>query len=63
MVSGLATADKVHPKMIHQWKKSPLEGAGGFFERGGQAAVTAEIAKETDREPHGPLPGSECSHA
>ena len=36
--------------MIHQWKKALLEGAAGIFERGGQAAATAEIAEETVRD-------------
>jgi transposase len=38
--------------MIHQWKKSLLEGAAGIFERGGQAAATAEIAVDTVRDLH-----------
>jgi transposase len=38
--------------MIHQWKKALLEGAAGIFERGGQAAATAEIAEETVRDLH-----------
>lgn len=29
----------VHPTMIHQWKRSLLEGAAGIFERGGKAGV------------------------
>ena len=51
-VSELATAYEVHPTMIHQWKKAVLEGAAGIFERGGQAAATAEIAEETVRDLH-----------
>ena len=51
-VSELATAYEVHPTMIHQWKKALLEGAAGIFERGGQAAATAEIAEETVRDLH-----------
>ena len=38
--------------MIHQWKKALLEGAARIFERGGQAAATAEIAEETVRDLH-----------
>ena len=37
-VSELAAAYGVHPTMIHQWKKSLLEGAAGIFERGGKVA-------------------------
>jgi transposase len=51
-VSELATAYEVHLTMIDQWKKAPLEGAAGIFERGGQAAATAEIAEETVRDLH-----------
>ncbi|WP_370870577.1 IS3 family transposase [Pseudotabrizicola sp.] len=51
-VSELAAAYEVHPTMIHQWKKALLEGAAGIFERGGQAAATAEIAEETVRDLH-----------
>jgi transposase-like protein len=51
-VSELAGAYEVYPTMIHQWKKALLEGAAGLFERGGQAAVTAEIAEETARDLH-----------
>jgi transposase len=51
-VAELATAYEVHPTMIHQWKKALLEGAAGIFERGGQAAATAEIAEETVRDLH-----------
>ena len=46
-VSELATACEVQPTVIHQWKKSLLEGAAGVFERGGKAAGTAEIAEDT----------------
>lgn len=42
-VSELATEYGVHPTMIHQWKRSLLEGAAGIFERGGKAAVAAEV--------------------
>ena len=51
-VTELAAAFEVHPTMIHQWKKPLLEGAAGIFERGGQAAATAEIAEETVRDLH-----------
>jgi len=51
-VSELAAAYEVHPTMIHQWKKALLEGAAGIFERGSQAAATAEIAEETVRDLH-----------
>jgi transposase-like protein len=40
-VSELAAAYEVHPTMIHQWKKSRLEGAAGIFERGGKAAAAS----------------------
>ncbi|MDR7127181.1 hypothetical protein J2X53_004030 [Pseudorhodobacter sp. 4114] len=48
----MAAAYEVDPTMIHQWKKALLEGAAGIFERGGQAAATAEIAEETGRDLH-----------
>jgi len=32
-VSELAAEYGVHPTMIHQWKRSLLEGAAGIFER------------------------------
>ena len=32
--------------------RSLLEGAAGIFERGGQAAATAEIAEDTVRDLH-----------
>lgn len=51
-VSELAAEYGVHPTMIHQWKRSLLEGAAGIFERGGKAAVAAEVAEETVRELH-----------
>lgn len=50
-VSELATAYGVHPTMIHQWKKSLLEGAAGIFERGGRSAP-AEIDEDTVRDLH-----------
>jgi transposase len=49
-VSELFAEYGVHPTMIHQWKRSLLEGAAGLFERGGNAAATAEIAEETVRD-------------
>ena len=51
-VSELAADYGVHPTMIHQWKRSLLEGASGIFERGGKAAVAAEVAEETVRDLH-----------
>ena len=53
-MSELATAYEVHPTMIHQWKKSLLEVTAGIFERGGQAAATAEIAEDPRRQPRAP---------
>ncbi|MFC0813534.1 IS3 family transposase [Paracoccus panacisoli] len=49
-VSELAAEYGVHPTMIHQWKRSLLEGASGIFERGGKAAVAVEVAEETVRD-------------
>lgn len=54
MVWELATAYEVHPTMIHQWKRSPLEGAASLFERGGKAA---EVAEETARDLHAKIVG------
>jgi transposase len=51
-VSELAAAYGVHPTMIHQWKRSLLEGAAGIFERGGKAAASAEIGEDTVRDLH-----------
>ena len=51
-VSELAAVYGVHPTMIHQWKKALLEGASEIFERGGEAAVAAEVAEETVRDLH-----------
>ena len=48
----LASRFGVHPTMIHQWKRSLLEGAAGIFERGGKAAVAAGVAEETVRDLH-----------
>jgi transposase len=50
-VSELAAAYGGHPTMIHQWKKSLLEGAAGIFERGGKTAVT-EVDEDTVRNLH-----------
>jgi transposase len=50
-VSELAAAFSVHPTMIHQWKKSLLEGAAGIFERGGRSAP-AEVDEDTVRDLH-----------
>ena len=50
-VSELAAAYGVHPTMIHQWKKSLLEGAAGIFERGGRSAA-AEVDEDTVRDLH-----------
>ena len=49
-VSMLAAEYGLHPTMIHQWKRSPLDGAAGIFARGG--GVAAEVAKETVRDLH-----------
>lgn len=51
-VSALAAEYGVHPTMIQHWKRSLLEGAAGIFERGGKAAVAAEVAEETVRDLH-----------
>jgi transposase-like protein len=48
-VSELAAAYEVYPTMIHQWKKSLLEGSAGIFERGSTAA---EVAEDTVRALH-----------
>ncbi len=56
-VSELAAAHGVHPTMIHQWKRSLLEGAAGIFERGGKAAAGAEIGEDTVRDPHAKIVG------
>ena len=50
-VSELAAVYSVHPTMIHQWKKSLLEGAAGIFGRGSKAAA-AEIDEDTVRDLH-----------
>ncbi len=51
-VSELAAEYGLHPKMIHEWKRSLLESAAGIFERSGKAAVAAEVAEETVRDLH-----------
>ena len=51
-VSELAAEYGVHPTMIHQWKKALLDGAAEIFERGGKAAMAAEVAEETVRDLH-----------
>ena len=50
-VSELAAAYEVHPTMIHQWKKSLLDGAADIFERGGKKPAT-EVDEETVRSLH-----------
>ena len=47
-VSELAAEYGVHPTMIHQWKKSLLDGAADIFERGGKKPAM-EVDKETVR--------------
>jgi transposase-like protein len=49
-VSELASRFGVHPTMIHQWKRSLLDGASGVFERGGKR--TPEIDAEEIKELH-----------
>jgi transposase len=49
-VSELGAAYGVHPTMIHQWKKTLLDGAADIFERGGKRAP--EIDEETVRSLH-----------
>ena len=49
-VSELAAEYGVHPTMIHQWKKSLLEGAADIFERGSRKP--AEVDEETVRSLH-----------
>lgn len=41
-VSELAAQYGVHPTMIHQWKKSLLDGAADIFERGGKTAPSVD---------------------
>ncbi len=40
----LASRFRVHPTIIHQWKRALLEGASGVFERGGRK--NADIDEE-----------------
>jgi transposase len=49
-VSELAAEYGVHPTMIHQWKKSLLDGAADIFERGSRKP--AEVDEETVRSLH-----------
>lgn len=49
-VSELAAEYGVHPTMIHQWKKSLLDGAADIFERGSKKS--AEVDEETVRSLH-----------
>jgi transposase len=49
-VSELAAAYGVHPTMIHQWKKTLLDGAADIFERGGRKTV--EVDDDTVRALH-----------
>ncbi len=46
----LAGRYRVHPTMIHQWKRALLEGASGVFERGGRKKP--EINEERVKELH-----------
>jgi transposase len=46
----LASWFRVHPTMIHQWKRALLEGASGVFERGGRKKP--EIDEEQVKELH-----------
>jgi transposase-like protein len=49
-VADLSSQLGVHPTMIHSWKRAPLEGASGVFERGGKKAP--EIDEEQVKELH-----------
>ena len=49
-MSELAVAYGVHPTMVHQWKKTLLEGAAGVFERGGKTAL--DVDEDTVRDLH-----------
>lgn len=40
----------LHPTIIHQWKRSRLDGTPGIDDRGGKVAVAAEVAEETVRD-------------
>ena len=50
-VSELAAEYGVHPTMIHQWKKSLLDGAADIFERGSKKSAV-EVDEETVRSLH-----------
>jgi transposase len=58
-VSELAAAYSVDPTMIHQGKKSLLEGAAGIFKRGGRSAPS-EVDEDTVRDLHAKI--GELSH-
>ena len=49
-VSELASRFGVHPTMIHQWKRSLLDGASEVFERGGKR--TPEVDAEQIKDLH-----------
>ncbi len=51
-VSELAAEYGRHPTMIHQWKRSLMEGAARIFEQGSKAAASAEVAEEVIRDLH-----------
>jgi len=59
-VTELASQFGVHPTMIHNWKRSLLEGASGVFERGGKKSP--EVDEEQRKDLHIPLPGNTCLH-
>ena len=47
-VSELASRFGVHPTMIHQWKRTLLDGASGVFERGGKKSPEIDDAQVKD---------------
>ncbi|RID89904.1 hypothetical protein D2N39_20760 [Gemmobacter lutimaris] len=49
-VSELAAEYGVHPTIIHQWKKTLLDGAAEIFDRGGKKAP--EVDEDTVRALH-----------
>lgn len=49
-VAELASRFRIHPTMIHTWKRAFLEGASGVFQRGGRKAP--EIDEERVKELH-----------